>query len=160
MSSKFIITCFLFLALLTALFFLHSRENSIDINAKGPDGLPIIFWLVKQRNVKAIQQYIEAGGDIEAKGFAQSTPIITAGTTDSWIVAKFLAEQGANLRAVDTFGFNLPALAKESTVGTATEQYAALQKLKGRLEEEGLMQRIYTPKEVETMLENKEWPPA
>jgi hypothetical protein len=43
-------------------------EGKMDIEARGPDGLPGIFWLIKQEDMAGMAAWIDGGGDIEARG--------------------------------------------------------------------------------------------
>jgi len=58
-------------------------DNMVDITAKGPSGLPIIFWRIEQDDRKAVRALIAAGVDIEIPGFQQATPAIAAASANA-----------------------------------------------------------------------------
>jgi len=134
-------------------------DNMVDITAKGPSGLPIIFWRIEQDDRKAVRALIAAGVDIEIPGFQQATPAIAAASANAWITTKMLLEMGANMRAVDRQGFTLPWLAQTARMNETAPEGMALVDVKAMLAAQGLMRQIYEPRIVEAMVANGDWPP-
>ena len=137
----------------------EGKNTVVDITEKGPDGLPIIFWRIKQRDEQGVAELLDAGASIETPGFFGATPLITAASANSWEMVEFLLDRGADPRAADGSGFNLPWLAATSKIKEGTDQHAALQRILPRLEQQGLMQRIFTPDETEELVQSGHWPP-
>jgi len=126
---------------------------NVDITETGPSGLPIIFWRIEQDDRRAVKALIAAGMDIEIKGFQQATPAIAAASANAWITTELLLELGADPRAVDAQGFNLPWLANKARMNPDAPEGRALARVQARLEKEGLMERIYLPAEAEVLFE-------
>jgi len=133
--------------------------TEIDIEEKGPDGLPIIHWWVEREEFDKIEAYLEAGGDIEAPGFQGSTPLLKAAVADSWPMALFLIEHGAFVGAVDRAGMTLPWLAATSRVKEGNPDYEALEKVRALLNERGMLGQYYEPNDVKKRIEEGRWPP-
>lgn len=127
--------------------------------AEGPDGLPIIFWTIKENDQKKVAAILDAGGDIEAKGYHKATPILAAAIVDNWEMAAFLMKRGARLDAVDGRGFTLPYLAAQAKVAEGSPTAAALQEVRVALNERAMLEKIYLPAEVRQMLKDGRWPP-
>lgn len=138
----------------------EGQSDVVDINATGPDGHPILFWQVKQRDPRAVGALLDAGANIEARGFFDATPVITAGSANSWEMVELLMSRGADPRAADGKGFNLPWLASTSKIREGTAQHTALQRVIAHLKKSGMMARIYTPPEAKTLVKQGAWPPA
>ncbi len=135
------------------------RHSVVEITEKGPDGLPIIFWRIKQRDAQGVAELLDAGASIETPGFFNATPVITAASANSWEMVEFLLDRGADPRAADGSGFTLPWLAATSKIKEGTDQHAALQRVLPRLEQMGVMERIFTPDEAEELVQSGNWPP-
>ena len=134
-------------------------KAKVDITETGPNGLPIIFWRIEQDDRSAVRALIATGIDIEIKGFQQATPAISAAAANSWITTKLLIELGADVRAADLRGFTLPWMADNSQMNPDAREGRALAEVKALLAAQGLMTRIYQPREVEAMVASGDWPP-
>lgn len=147
--------------LIATLLVFYGRESMADPNALGPDGFPIIFAHVEARDERKVAALLDAGADIEAKGFFDQTPMLKAAMANSWTMVAMLMERGADIRASDRSGFNLPYLASVSKIGETTENGKVLREVvRPVLEKAGLMERIYHPVEAEALMEQGEWPPV
>lgn len=131
--------------------------GGVDPNAKGPDGLPIIFTLIEQENIAAIEAVLKAGADIEAQGFAKATPVLKAAFIDLWPIVAMLIQHGANVRAADYRGLTLPWMTAHAQVGQETAAYASLNAVRKYLNDRGLLERIYEPAEVRELLKQGKW---
>jgi hypothetical protein len=127
--------------------------------ALGPDGLPRIFWMIKQNDVKGISTWIEAGGDIEAHGYHGATPVLSAALIDNWLAVHWLLENGARATVVDRRGYTLAFLAQRSRVTLDGQYGQALIHVRSILTRQGLMGEIYQPETAKRMLEDGDWPP-
>ncbi len=134
-------------------------EAKPDIKELGPDGLPIIFWRIKQENEAAVLALINAGADIEAQGYHGSTPLLTAAMLANWPLVGALIERGANVGAVDRLGYNLPYLTTQNNPPADTPNGAALQAVRVYLNERLMLERVYKPAEVRDLLTKGAWPP-
>ena len=135
-------------------------QDMVDITATGPNGLPIVFWRIEQDNRAAIRALIEAGMDIEIKGFQQATPALAAASANAWITTELLLKLGADRMASDCRGFTLPWLASKSLMNEVSQEGRALARIKADLESRGLMERIYEPAEVKALRDRGAWPPG
>ena len=135
-------------------------ETKLDIAELGPDGLPIIFWRIKQEDEAAVLALINAGADIEAQGYHGSTPLLTTAMLANWPLAVALIERGANVGAVDRLGYNLPYLTTQNNPPVDTVNGAALQAVRVYLNDRLMLERVYKPAEVRDLLTKGAWPPG
>jgi len=134
-------------------------EAQIDVTAKGPDGLPGIFWLVSQRDQAAVGAWLDAGGDIEARGFHRATPVLTAAIIDDWPMVLYLIERGARMDVADGRGFTLPYRASSTRVDPNGIFGPPLNAVRAHLAQAGLLSRVYAPVQVRAMVAEGRWPP-
>jgi hypothetical protein len=134
-------------------------EAKLDIKEIGPDGLPIIFWRIKQENEAAVFALLNAGADIEAQGYHGATPILSAALIDNWPLVVGLIERGANVGAVDRRGFNLPYFTTQASPDPDGPTGAALQTVRLYLNERLMLERVYAPAEVRDLMAKGTWPP-
>lgn len=134
--------------------------GGIDPMAKGADGLPLIFTLIEQEDQAAVEALLDAGADLEAKGFAQGTPLLKAAFLDLWPMVGMLIQRGANVMAADMRGVTLPWATTQAKVGRGTPAEASLNAVRKYLNDRGLLERIYQPAEVRGLLQQGKWPPA
>ncbi|MCO6381875.1 ankyrin repeat domain-containing protein [Oceanicola sp. 502str15] len=140
-------------------FEIGENMSTIDIEEKGPDGLPIIHWWVEREEFEKIQALLDAGGDIEVPGFQGATPLLKAAVADSWPMAVFLIERGAFVGAVDRRGMTLPWLAATSRVKEGNPDFPALLKVRELLNEKGMLGQYYEPNDVKKRIKEGNWPP-
>jgi hypothetical protein len=114
----------------------------------GPDGLPLIFWLIKSRDRAAVDAWLDAGGDIEARGYHRATPILTAAIIDDWPMVLHLAGRGARIDISDGRGFTLGWLIQRSRVRLDGPFGPALIEMRGILDRAGLLDLVRDPAEV------------
>ncbi|MEM8578927.1 MAG: hypothetical protein AAGF60_13835 [Pseudomonadota bacterium] len=138
----------------------QGRNDMVDITETGPNGLPIIFWRIEQDDRKAVRALINAGMDVNIRGFQQSTPTIAAASANAWITTDLLLQLGADPMATNRLGFTLPWLANKAQMNPDAPEGQALGKVRARLMEAGLMTRIYEPAEVKALVDRRAWPPA
>jgi len=55
-------------------------------------------------NIEGVKRHLAAGADVNAKGFAGSTPLHPAAANDHKELAELLIEKGANVNAKDGIG--------------------------------------------------------
>lgn len=134
-------------------------EGKIDIEERGPDGLPGIFWLVMQEDMAGIAAWLDAGGDIEASGHFGESPALTAALTDNWPAVLYLLKRGARPGIADTRGITLAYLTSTSRVAIEGRYGQALTQVRAILAERGLLNRIYEPATVRRMRTEGRWPP-
>ena len=135
-------------------------DTKPDIKELGPDGLPIIFWRIKQENEAAVLALINAGADIEAQGYHGSTPLLTTAQLANWPLVLALIERGANVGAVDRIGFNLPYLTTQNNPAPDTPNGVALQAVRVYLNDRLMLERVYKPAEVRDLMAKGQWPPG
>ena len=135
-------------------------DTKPDIKELGPDGLPIIFWRIKQEDEAAVLALINAGADIEAQGYHGSTPLLTTAMLANWPLAVALIERGANVGAVDRLGYNLPYLTTQNNPAADSPSGVALQAVRVYLNERLMLERVYKPAEVRDLLAKGAWPPV
>jgi hypothetical protein len=134
-------------------------EGKMDIEARGPDGLPGIFWLIKQEDMAGMAAWIDAGGDIEARGYHGASPALAAAVIENWPAVLWLIERGARPQVADGRGYTLGFLATRSRVAPAGPYGQALAGVRSRLAEAGLLERIHDPATVRRMMAEGRWPP-
>lgn len=134
-------------------------HDRIDVQAPGPDGLPGIFWIIKQEDMAALAAWLDAGGDIEASGYHGATPVLAAAVTDNWPAVLYLLERGAHADVSDGRGFTLGHLATVSRVDMSGPYGKALAQLRSLLADRGLLTRVYAPAEVRALRADGRWPP-
>lgn len=137
-----------------------ANGQQVDITAKGPDGLPGIFWLIKQRDQAAVGAWIDAGGSIETPGFLRATPVLAASMADNWPMVLYLIERGARMDVADRQGFTLAHNATITRVDPNGSLGPALRAVRKKLAQAGLLSRVYTPDQVKAMQAEGRWPPA
>lgn len=139
--------------------------NQVDINAQNASGHPIIFEKIAMGDVAAIEALLEAGADIDAKGFAEQTPIIKAAQQSRWTIVELLLDRGADIQATSEFGISLPLLASRTTDQaekfTQSQNGQALSRVREKIAEAGIEHwSTYSATEVKEMLAYDAWPPA
>ena len=130
----------------------NMANGQVDITARGPDGLPGIFWLINQRNQAAVGAGLDAGGDIEVPGFHRATPVLTAAQIDDWPMVLFLLDRGARMDVYDRNGFTLAWLSTTSRVAPDGIFGPALQETRNRLAAAGLLSQVHDPAAMRAML--------
>jgi hypothetical protein len=135
-------------------------DGEVDIEALGPDGLPGIFWLIKQEDMAGAKDWVEAGGDIEARGYHGASPALAAAVVENWPAVRWLLENGARAAVADGRGYTLAFLAARSRVDPAGRYGTALGKVRSILGRQGLLEEIYSPATVKRMRAQGTWPPA
>jgi hypothetical protein len=133
--------------------------GKMDIEARGPDGLPGIFWLIKQRDQVAVGAWLDSGGDIEAEGYHGATPVLAAAIVDNWPMVLYLIERGARMGVTDARGFTLAYRSTTTRVDPDGIFGPPLNAVRARLAEAGLLERIHEPATVRRMLAEGRWPP-
>lgn len=136
-----------------------ANGQQIDITANGPDGLPGIFWRIKQRDQAAVGAWLDAGGDIEVPGFQGATPVLAASMADNWPMVLYLIERGARMDVADRQGFTLPYRASSTRVDPNGIFGPPLNAVRAHLVQAGLLSRVYAPAQVRTMQAEGRWPP-
>lgn len=132
----------------------------VDVTALGPDGLPIIFWTIKQGDAAGVTALLDAGADIEAAGYHGATPMLSAAVVDDWIMVAMLIQRGANPQAVDRRGFTLPWLTAQAKVAQGSPTEVALNAVRKYLNDRALLEAIHDPAQVREMLAAGTWPPG
>lgn len=130
-----------------------------DPNRPGPDGHPIIFTEIERRDPGRVQALIDAGADIEAKGFASGTPILLAAVSSNWRIAELLLAAGADPLIADTTGMTVLWLAAHSRLRPETEEGQALDRVRKVLNDRGIIGIVIPPREVAKMKAEGRWPP-
>ena len=130
-----------------------------DPNRAGPDGHPIIFTEMERMNLRKVRRLIKVGADLEAKGYAQGTPILLAAVSENWLAAEILLEAGADPMVTDQFGMTVTWLAATSRLLPESAQGQALDRVRHVLNERAIIGIVIHPREVTTMLEEGRWPP-
>ena len=140
-----------------------SQERSrqmVDITAMAPDGQPIVFLHILNGDIDAIGALLDAGMDIEIRGFQQATPVISAASSNSWVVVEYLLSRGADPLAIDRTGFNLPWLVSQSSMLVEDAPPAqALARVRALLTAAGHMEETFAPAEAKALLDRNAWPP-
>lgn len=137
-----------------------ANGQQVDITAKGPDGLPGIFWLIEQRDQAAVGAWLDSGGDIEVAGFMGATPVLAASMADNWPMVLYLIKRGARMTVADRQGFTLPYRTTTTRVDPNGIFGSSLNAVRAHLADAGLLERIYEPATVERMMADGRWPPA
>ena len=131
----------------TAIDYLGAKEmnsRAIDINEQGPNGQHMIFWSIQGLNFDEVEAYLDAGVDIEVRGFRDATPVIWAAASNSWDMVLFLARRGADLSASDRDGMSVCTIQDGLPTRPETENGRALQEVRGILRERGLCKIMET----------------
>ena len=116
----------------------------VDIYAIGPDRFPIIFWEVETNNFRAVQALLDAGADIEARGFARNTPVIWAANGSNWEMVKFLIDRGADLTAYSFDGRTVANRAVSSRLVLTSIEGQHLQDVRAILRQRGWYDNVPT----------------
>lgn len=122
--------------------------RAADPQGLGPDGLPLIFWLIKSGEADRAEAWLDAGGDIEASGYHGATPILAAAVIDDWPMVLRLAARGARLEIEDGRGFSLAWLNLRSRVNLNGPYGPPLLEARGLLARAGLLDRVRSPAEI------------
>ena len=84
-----------------------SIAENIDVNQMGPNNQHIIFWEIERRDADRVHAFLDAGVDINIRGFMGMTPAIYAATSDGWDMVLLFATRGADLSIVAKNGFSV-----------------------------------------------------
>lgn len=131
----------------------------VDPKALGPDGLPLIFTKIEQEDFDGVIALMNAGADLEARGFFRSTPVLFAGLIDYWTMVQFLIEQGADPAAINDQGVNLPWLTSQAKVAKGSETERALNKVRHVLNDRAMLERVFPPAQALALARQGKWPP-
>ncbi len=139
------------------------RESSMpsdnDPNAPGPDGHPAIFTAVERGDTRKVTELIAAGANIEARGYAQGTPLLIAAMGENWPMVELLLQAGAEPLAADEMGFTVPWVAATSRIRPETDDGQALNRVRQILNDRGVIGIVVQPRDVERLLAEGRWPP-
>jgi hypothetical protein len=116
--------------------------------ARGPDGLPLIFWLIKSGDRAGVEAWLDAGGDLEASGYHRATPILAAAVIDDWPMVLRLAARGARLEVTDGRGFSLAWLNLRSRIDMNGPYGPPLLEARALLARAGLLDAVRSPAEI------------
>lgn len=130
-----------------------------DPNRLNDEDEPIIFGLIDETDLAGVKQLVEAGADIEARGFGEQTPMLRAALVRQWNICLYLLEQGADATATDEMGMSMPYLLYKFPVAEESFQGGFWLKVKALIEERGLDALNLAPKDVLELQEAKNWPP-
>ena len=130
-----------------------------DPNAVGPDGLPAIIVAIEREDMARVKALIGAGANLEAGGFHEATPALSAALADNWPMVLVLLEAGANPNPADQMGFTLPYLTMTSRVVPSGRYGQALNEVRQILNSRGLLEKIMTPDEVKPLVWAGKWSP-
>lgn len=122
--------------------------RAADPQALGPDGLPLIFWLIKSGDRAGVKAWLDAGGDLEASGYHRATPILAAAVIDDWPMVLRLAARGARLEVTDGRGFSLVWLNLRSRVDLTGPYGPLLLEARALLARAGLLYAVRSPAEI------------
>jgi ankyrin repeat protein len=138
----------------------EAGKTEVDTGVLNARGQSIIFQRVQEEDIDAIRDLLDAGLDVDVRGFQGSTPAIYAAMADTWPVVLFLLEHGANPAAANRLGFTLPWLASTSRIVGDGPRALALEQVRARLARKGLMLNVVDPRSVQRLIEADAWPPA
>jgi hypothetical protein len=122
--------------------------TAADLQARGPDGLPLIFWLIKSGDGAGVEAWLDAGGDLEASGYHRATPILAAAVIDDWPMVLRLADREARLDITDGRGFSLAWLNLRSRVDLTGPYGPPLLEARALLARAGLLDAVRPPAEI------------
>ncbi|MFE3838619.1 hypothetical protein [Pseudogemmobacter sonorensis] len=134
-------------------------QRAVDPAALGPDGLPLIFWLIEREDMAGVARLVEAGADLDARGFHRATPVLSAAIIDYWQMVEYLLARGAKAAVTDGRGFTLTWLARNSRVVPGGPYGEALARVRRTLEARGLMREVHHPVRVRELAAAGRWPP-
>ena len=115
----------------------ETNRRAIDVDEQGPNGQHKIFWRIQGLEFDKVGDFLDAGVDIETRGFRGATPVIWAALSGSWVMALFLIERGADLSASDRDGITVCRIQEGKPTRLDTENGRALEEVRRILEEKG-----------------------
>lgn len=133
-------------------------HGQIDVTARGPDGLPGIFWRINQQDRAGVGAWLDVGGDIESPGFQRATPVLAAAIVDDWPMVVLLLDRGARMGIHDRRGFTLAWLSTTSRAAPDGILGPALREVRARLAVTGLLGEVFEPAAVRAMIGDGRWP--
>lgn len=90
-------------------------NDMVDINETAPGGdYHMIFWRIEQDDHAAVEAFLDAGVDVNIRGFMDMTPAIWAATSDSWEAVELLSSRGADLGIAARDGTTVAEVAKRT----------------------------------------------
>ena len=113
-------------------------RRAIDIDEQGPNGQHVIFWRIQERKYDEVEDYLNAGVDIDVRGFRDVTPVIWAAGTGNWEMVIFLEERGADLGLGSRDGMTVCSVQDGKPTRLDTENGRALEEVRRILRERGL----------------------
>lgn len=75
----------------------NGRNEVVDINEMGPNNQHMIFWRIQEDDFDSVEAFLDAGVDVNIRGFMGMTPAIWAAGAGGWRMVELLASRGADL---------------------------------------------------------------
>ncbi|MDX1561865.1 MAG: ankyrin repeat domain-containing protein, partial [Gammaproteobacteria bacterium] len=79
-------------------------DQSVDIDAPGPDGTPALHWLIARGDLANAKRLIDAGADVNRLSRYELTPLNVAAVNGFAAAIELLLANGADANAVDPVG--------------------------------------------------------
>lgn len=114
---------------------------------------------IEDRDRARVARLIASGANLEARGYAQGTPILKAAMTHNWAMVEMLMAAGADPLVPNEFGITLPAVAARSRLKLESDEGQALVRVRSILADRGLISMVFTPQQVRAMMLDGRWPP-
>ena len=120
-----------------------SGSGNVDVAEMGPNNQHMIFWRIQQRDFEAVTAFLDAGVDVNIRGFNGTTPAIWAASSDGWRFVEMFAERGADLSLSSRSGVTVARVVQLADdvgrVREGTDEAQALDLVRTRLQRQGLL---------------------
>jgi hypothetical protein len=159
--SSLTLRCLLVLSLIPAVYMVAATSDPVrGPDAPGRAGHPQIFEAIEDGDLDRVKRLIASGANLEARGYAQKTPILKAAMTHNWTMAEMLLAAGADPMVPDEFGITVTAVAARSRLRPESDEGLALDRVRAVLTERGLISLVFRPDQVREMVREGLWPPV
>lgn len=113
-------------------------RTPIDVDEQEPNGQHMIFWKIQGLKFDEVEAFLDAGVDVDIRGFRDKTPVIWAAGGVNWDMVLFLIEHGADLSARDRDGMSVCTIQEGLPTRLDTENGRALEEVRRILREREL----------------------
>ena len=118
-------------------------RGEADMHEMGPNNQHMIFWRIEQRDYDSVTAFLDAGVDVNIRGFNDTTPAIWAASSDGWRFVEMFAERGADLSLSSRSGVTVARVVQLADdvgrVRAGTDEAQALDLVRARLQRQGLL---------------------
>jgi ankyrin repeat protein len=149
-----------FLGLIAAIVLGFYSFNSKDSGTKIEHLFKSIHGAVNYRDIEAVRELAKIGVGMEEEDELGATPLITATSSDQFIIAEILVQHGANIWSHTRFGVTAPRMTLKSLTPDNSDEGMARLRLIERFKKENYPWPPPDREEVLRLVKTQAWPTA